>query len=134
MGIGLVRGLRPALGALASTFSHDAHNFVVVGTAARTWRARSRGWPSSAAGRSVLEGGVLAGLPLPLAGMIRMRRSPRSSSPAAAASTPRRSLGVTLASPFQTMAFLALSVIPSLKLTDQGLVDVDRFELVLAGV
>jgi adenine deaminase len=39
-------------------------------------------------------------------------------------------LGCTLESPFQTLAFLALSVIPSLKITDSGLVDVDRFELV----
>jgi adenine deaminase len=41
-----------------------------------------------------------------------------------------RNLGCELHSPFQTLSFLALSVIPSLKITDRGLVDVDRFELV----
>ena len=76
--------------------------------------------------------GVRAELPLPIAGIIsdaplaEVVEASRGCIDAAA------KLGCTLASPFQTMAFLALSVIPSLKLTDQGLVDVDRFELVSA--
>ena len=74
--------------------------------------------------------GVRAELPLPIAGIIsdaplnEVVEASRGCIEAAAR------LGCTLSSPFQTMAFLALSVIPSLKLTDQGLVDVDRFELV----
>jgi adenine deaminase len=74
--------------------------------------------------------GVRAELPLPIAGIIsdaplnEVVEASRGCIEAAA------KLGCTLSSPFQTMAFLALSVIPSLKLTDQGLVDVDRFELV----
>jgi adenine deaminase len=74
--------------------------------------------------------GVRAELALPIAGIIsdaplaKVVEASRGCIDAAA------KLGCTLPSPFQTMAFLALSVIPSLKLTDQGLVDVDRFELV----
>ena len=60
----------------------------------------------------------------------RTRRSPRSSQRAERSSRPRASSAATVESPFQTLAFLALSVIPSLKITDRGLVDVDRFELV----
>ena len=74
---------------------------------------------------------VLAELPLPVAGLLsdaplarggRSARTPSSRRP--------RSSAATLEAPFQHLAFLALSVIPSLKLTDRGLVDVDRFELV----
>jgi adenine deaminase len=73
---------------------------------------------------------VLAELPLPVAGILSDAPLDevveRSNAVVAAA----RSLGCTVEAPFQLMAFLALSVIPSLKLTDRGLVDVDRFELV----
>jgi adenine deaminase len=74
--------------------------------------------------------GVRAELALPVAGLISRRRSTRWSPRARAASMRRRSSAARCPSPFQTMSFLALSVIPSLKITDRGLVDVDRFELV----
>ena len=128
--VGLVRGFGLRSGALASTFAHDAHNIVVVGmddqdmarAVARlgeiggawwSWRiAASRGAGAADRrahlGRAARRGGR---------GQPRLHRGGGK-------------LGCTLPSPFQTMAFLALSVIPSLKITDHGLVDVDRFELV----
>ena len=77
--------------------------------------------------------GVRAELPAPVAGLLSdgaARRGARAQP--RRASRPRRNLGCQLPSPFQTLSFLALSVIPSLKITDRGLVDVDRFELGLA--
>jgi adenine deaminase len=131
MAVGLVRGFGLRSGALASTFSHDAHNIVVVGTDDDDM-ARAIGRLTEIGGGVVVvdDLGVRAELPLPIAGIIsdaplaEVVEASRGCIEAAA------KLGCTLASPFQTMAFLALSVIPSLKLTDQGLVDVDRFELV----
>ena len=131
MSIGLVRGFGLRSGALASTFSHDAHNIVVVGTDDQDMARAVARLAEIGGGVVVVEDrGVRAELPLPIAGIIsdapldEVVESSRGCIEAAA------KLGCTLASPFQTMAFLALSVIPSLKLTDQGLVDVDRFELV----
>jgi adenine deaminase len=131
IGVGLVRGFGLRSGALASTFSHDAHNIVVVGTDDQDMARAIARLTEIGGGVVVVEDrGVRAELPLPIAGIIsdaplqKVVEASRGCIEAAA------KLGCTLASPFQTMAFLALSVIPSLKLTDQGLVDVDRFELV----
>jgi len=129
--VGLVRGFGLRSGALASTFSHDAHNIVVVGMDDQDM-ARAIGRLTEIGGGVVVveDRGVRAELPLPIAGIIsdaplaKVVEASRGCIEAAA------KLGCTLPSPFQTMAFLALSVIPSLKITDQGLVDVDRFELV----
>jgi adenine deaminase len=129
--VGLVRGFGLRSGALASTFSHDAHNIVVVGMDDQDM-ARAIGRLTEIGGGVVVveDRGVRAELPLPIAGIIsdaplaKVVEASRGCIEAAA------KLGCTLPSPFQTMAFLALSVIPSLKLTDHGLVDVDRFELV----
>jgi len=129
--VGLVRGFGLRSGALASTFSHDAHNIVVVGMDDQDM-ARAIGRLTEIGGGVVVveDRGVRAELALPIAGIIsdaplaKVVEASRGCIDAAA------KLGCTLPSPFQTMAFLALSVIPSLKLTDQGLVDVDCFELV----
>ena len=129
--VGLVRGFGLRSGALASTFSHDAHNIVVVGMDDQDM-ARAIGRLTEIGGGVVVveDRGVRAELALPIAGIIsdaplaKVVEASRGCIDAAA------KLGCTLPSPFQTMAFLALSVIPSLKITDHGLVDVDRFELV----
>jgi adenine deaminase len=129
--VGLVRGFGLRSGALASTFSHDAHNIVVVGMDDQDMARAIARLAEIGGGVVVVEDrGVRAELPLPIAGIISdapldtVVEASRGCIEAAA------KLGCTLPSPFQTMAFLALSVIPSLKITDQGLVDVDRFELV----
>ena len=131
MSVGLVRGFGLRSGALASTFAHDAHNIVVVGMEDHDMARAIARLTEIGGGVVVVEDrGVRAELALPVAGLI-------SESPLAEVVEASRGcidaaakLGCTLPSPFQTMAFLALSVIPSLKITDRGLVDVDRFELV----
>ncbi len=118
-------------GALASTVAHDAHNIVVVGVndddmarAVGGSRKPAAEWSSSTAGS------VRAELPLPVAGCSRTRRSTRWSPRAAPASRRRATLGCELRLAVPDDGVPALSVIPSLKITDRGLVDVDRFELV----
>lgn len=127
-------GLRQ--GALASTVAHDAHNLMVLGANS----ARGRDDMALAVAEVVrLDGGqvvccdgeVLARVPLPIAGL--MSAEPvevMAQSLARAEVAARDRLGLTLESSFMTLSFLGLSVIPSLKLTDQGLVDVDLFRLV----
>jgi adenine deaminase len=74
--------------------------------------------------------GVRAELPLPVAGLLSDQTLDVVLAQSAALSDAAAALGTTVEAPFHAMSFLALSVIPSLKITDQGLVDVDRFELV----
>jgi adenine deaminase len=129
--VGLVRGFGLRSGALASTFSHDAHNIVVVGMDDQDM-ARAIGRLTEIGGGVVVveDRGVRAELALPIAGIISDAPLAKVVAASQGCIDAAAKLGCTLPSPFQTMAFLALSVIPSLKLTDQGLVDVDRFELV----
>jgi adenine deaminase len=129
--VGLVCGFGLRSGALASTFSHDAHNIVVVGVDEQDMARAVARLTEIGGGVVVVEDrGVRAELALPVAGLIS--EAPLAEVVAASRGCIEAAarLGCTLPSPFQTMAFLALSVIPSLKITDRGLVDVDRFELV----
>jgi adenine deaminase len=129
--VGLVRGFGLRSGALASTFSHDAHNIVVVGMDDQDM-ARAIGRLTEIGGGVVVveDRGVRAELALPIAGIISDAPLAKVVAASQGCIDAAAKLGCTLPSPFQTMAFLALSVIPSLKITDRGLVDVDRFELV----
>jgi adenine deaminase len=131
MAVGLVRGFDLQSGALASTFAHDAHNIVVVGMEDHDM-ARAIGRLTEIGGGVVVveDRGVRAELALPVAGLISEAPLDEVVTASRGCIEAATKLGCTLPSPFQTMAFLALSVIPSLKITDRGLVDVDRFELV----
>ncbi len=131
IGLGFVRGFGLARGALASTVAHDAHNVVAVGMDDHDLtRAVQRLVELGGGIVVVANGGVRAELPLPVAGLLSdlplAEVIERSNGLVEAA----KSLGCTYPAPFQMLAFLALSVIPKLKITDRGLVDVDRFELV----
>jgi adenine deaminase len=131
VGLGFVRGFGLQRGAFASTFSHDAHNIVAVGVDDTDIVLAVGRLAELGGGIVVVAGGTVeAELPLPVAGLLSdlpleqvVERSERMVEAAVG-------LGCTFAAPFQMLAFLALSVIPKLKLTDRGLVDVDRFELV----
>jgi adenine deaminase len=136
IGLGYASGFGLRRGAMASTVAHDAHNCVTVG-------ARAPGGPEDMAvavarlaelggGQvAVLEGRVVGEVPLPLAGLMSDRPADEVAAQLhelnrAAADT----LGVTLEEPFMQLSFLALSVIPELRITDGGLVDVDEFAYV----
>ncbi len=131
IGLGLVRGFELERGALASTVAHDAHNIVVVGMDDHDMARAVRRLYEIGGGVVVVERrGIRAELPLPVAGLVSTAPLAEVVAASRACVEAARRLGCTLPSPFQTMAFLALSVIPKLKITDRGLVDVDRFQLV----
>lgn len=128
VGLGFVRGLGLRRGALASTVAHDAHPLVVVGTSDEDMLCAARAVLASGGGQAVAaDGEVLASLPLPLAGLLSQESARGVAAREAALRDAARSLGSPLADPFAAVSFLALPVIPHLRLTDEGLVDVDRF-------
>jgi adenine deaminase len=131
LGLGFVRGFSLRAGALASSVAHDAHNIVVVGVDDHDMARAVRRLSEIGGGVVVVEdGGVRAELALPVAGLLSEAPLDEVVAASRRCIEAAAKLGCTLESPFQTLAFLALSVIPSLKITDAGLVDVDRFELV----
>jgi len=131
VGLGFVRGFGLRSGAMASTVAHDAHNVVVVGVKDDDMLRAVRRLADTGGGVVVVDAGIVqAELKLPIAGLLSDASLDEVIAASQACVDAARALGCDLPSPFQTMAFLALSVIPSLKLTDRGLVDVDRFELV----
>ena len=131
IGVGFVHGFGMKRGAIASSVGHDSHNICVVGADEADMAVAVNRLIAIEGGFAVAEGGaVRAELALPSAGLMSLL----SFEEVHAALIPLReaatALGVTLAEPFLQVAFLPLPVIPHLKITDRGLVDVDRFELV----
>jgi adenine deaminase len=131
LGLGLVKGFGLRRGACASSVAHDSHHIVVVGASETDMLAAVEHLVGRGGGLAVVADGlVLAELPLPLAGLM----SPQPLQEVAAAyerlQTAYRELGGSVADPFMALSFLALTVIPALKLTDLGLVDVNRFQVV----
>jgi len=131
IGRGFVHGIGLRRGAIASTVAHDHHNLVVIGADDTSMRTAALAAAGAGGGLAAAEGEtVLALLPLPIAGLMSDRpigevRNGMNRLLAAA-----HGLGATLRDPYMAMSFLALEVIPALKLTDLGLVDVERFEIV----
>ena len=130
VGQGLVKGLGLGAGALASSVAHDAHNLVVAGMDHASMLTAAQRVGELGGGLAVARGDeVLGELPLPLAGLMSDRDlagvlADLKSLRAAAARI------CALEDPFMPLSFLALEVIPKLKLTDLGLVDVEAFSLV----
>ncbi len=131
IGLGFVRGSGLERGALASTVAHDAHNIVVVGMSDEDMARAVQRLGELGGGIVVVDTGeITAELPLPVAGLLADAPLSDVIEQSLACNDAARALGWSGATPFLTLSFLALSVIPSLKITDRGLVDVDRFELV----
>ncbi|MEI8104698.1 MAG: adenine deaminase [Actinomycetes bacterium] len=131
IGLGFVRGFGLQRGALASTVAHDAHNVVVVGANDASMAFAVRRLANLGGGILVVDGAdVLAELPLPVAGLLSDAPLAEVLDRSRAVLAAAAEIGCTVEAPFQLLSFLALSVIPSLKLTDRGLVDVDSFQLV----
>jgi adenine deaminase len=131
IGVGLVRGFGLRVGAFASTVAHDAHNLVVVGVGDEDMAACVDRLQEIGGGIVVARDGAVRGeLALPVAGLMSDQPVEQVVDQLEALRAMLGEQGVEEAAPFMTLSFLALSVIPSLKITDRGLVDVDRFELV----
>ncbi|MEM8664050.1 MAG: adenine deaminase, partial [Pseudomonadota bacterium] len=130
---GFVRGFGIERGAIASTVCHDHHNIAVVGVDYDAMALAANRLGEIEGGFVVVEGDkVLAELALPVAGLMSLEPFETVTTQLLALRAAALSLGVKLEEPFLQLAFLALPVIPSLKITDRGLVDVDRFEIIRA--
>jgi adenine deaminase len=131
IGLGFVSGFGLRHGALASTHAHDAHNVVVVGIDESDMAAAVNRLARIGGGQVAVAGGrEMAEVPCPIGGLLSDRPAEEVAQAVRGADGAARELGVGLPSPFMAMSFLALSVIPELKITDRGLVDTVNFELV----
>ncbi len=130
IGLGFVRGFGLKLGALASTVAHDAHNIIIVGASDDAMRAAVDLVLEMQGGLVAVAGREVARLPLPIAGLMSDEPLGRVAEDMRALLRTARRMGTPLEDPFMTLSFMALSVIPALKLTDRGLLDVNRFEIV----
>jgi adenine deaminase len=131
IGLGLVKGFGLKAGALASSVAHDSHNIIVVGVNDQEMAHAVEEIVKIQGGFVAVRGGdVKASLPLPVAGLMSLDPAEVVASGMEKVKEAARDLGSPLTNPFLTLSFLALPVIPELKLTDKGLVDVSRFRIV----
>lgn len=131
IGVGLIKGLGLKRGAIASSIAHDSHNIIVAGTSDADM-VRAVGELTRLNGGLVVvrEGEVLATVALPIAGLISRMNATETVEGYRKLNLAVKELGTDYPTPFETLAFMALPVIPELKLTDKGLVDVMKFELI----
>ena len=129
VGVGFVRGFKLKNGAIGSTVAHDAHNVIVAGTNDRDILQAIRELERLQGGQiAVANGEVKAELPLPIAGLVTDQPLPKAMKLIDDLNAAAHALGCDLAAPFMTLSFLALSPIPALKLTDQGLIDAVKLQ------
>jgi adenine deaminase len=131
IGLGFATNVGLKRGAFASTVAHDAHNVVLLGVNDEDMAACAARIAEIGGGIVVAERSrVVEELPLPVAGLMSDRPLMEVNRRLQSMEARLTEMGVTMEAPFMTLSFLALSVIPELKITDRGLVDVGRFQLV----
>ncbi len=131
VGLGFVRGLGLKRGALAGSVGHDAHNLIVAGCDDVSMLTAARAVGNLGGGLVAAAGDdVLASVPLPIAGLMSDQPVETVRQQMDRLVQVAQDLGSSLHDPFMALGFLALEVIPAIKLTDQGLVDVEKFNLV----
>lgn len=131
IGIGFVQGFGLKNGAIGSTVAHDSHNLVVVGTNDQDMLTVVEAIKTMGGGIAVVSGRkVLAELPLPIAGLMSEESVSQVNRKLETLQRAIRDLGCKLPDPQMTLSFLSLPVIPELKITDKGLVDVKQFKIV----
>ena len=131
MGLGFIQGFGLQRGAIAGTVAHDHHNLVVIGADDRSMTTAARTVAEMGGGLAVADGSdALATLPLPVAGLMSDRPLGEVRTRYDSLLDAAHEFGSSFHDPFMAMSFMALEVIPKLKLTDQGLVDVEAFGFV----
>jgi adenine deaminase len=131
IGKGYIKGLGLKQGALASSVAHDSHNIIIVGTSDEDMRAALEAVVEMGGGLAAVSNGrLLAGLALPIAGLMSLESVITVRDQLEHLIEIAHDMGTTLQDPFMTLSFMALPVIPELKLTDMGLIDVSKFEVV----
>jgi adenine deaminase len=131
IGLGLVRGFALKKGAMASSVAHDSHNVIAVGVGDSDLCLAVQEVQRMGGGMAVVENNaVCASVPLELAGLMSLEPLAQLTGQLDGLDRAASSLGCLMPEPFMQLSFLALPVIPELKLTDHGLVDVNKFSLV----
>ena len=131
MGLGFIQGFGLQRGAIAGTVAHDHHNLVVIGADDASMTTAARAVAGMGGGLAIAAGaGVLATLPLPVAGLMSDQPLDKVRTQYETLLDAAHEFGSRFRDPFMAMSFMGLEVIPKLKLTDQGLVDVEAFDFV----
>lgn len=131
IGKGFVKGFGLKSGAIASTVAHDSHNMIVIGTNDEDMFKAVKELVKSQGGKVIVKDGeVVAKLELPIAGLMSDESADVVLEKAQKLKDGEKIIGCSVSEPFMTMAFLSLSVIPELKLTDKGLMDVMQGEFI----
>ena len=126
--VAYIKGFDLKNGAIGASIAHDSHNIVSIGTSDEDIVSAINGLIDAKGGVVVADNSGVDVLPLPIAGIMTDRPAEEISSKYRILDSKAKALGCNLRAPFITMAFMALPVIPSLKLTDMGLVEVDAFD------
>lgn len=131
MGVGFIQGFGMKRGAIAGTVAHDHHNLVTIGADDVSMLAAAHAAAAEGGGLAVAVGeNIVARLPLPIGGLMSDKPIAEVAANYKRLIGSARALGSDLNDPFMAMSFMALEVIPSLKLTDHGLIDVEKFHVV----
>lgn len=130
IGRGFVKGFGLKSGAIASTVAHDSHNMIVIGTNDDDMYYAAVELVKSQGGKIIVENGkTLSHLELPVAGLMSDLPTDEVLEKISNLEKASEKIGCKIADPFMSMAFLSLSVIPEIKITDKGLIDVNKFEI-----
>lgn len=130
IGLGFVKGFGLKSGAIASTVAHDSHNMIVIGTNDDDMYYAAVELVKSQGGKIIVENGkTLSHLALPVAGLMSDKPAEEVMEKITELEDAAKKIGCKIADPFMSMAFLSLSVIPEIKITDKGLIDVNKFEV-----
>jgi len=131
IGLGFVKGLGIKNGAMASTLAHDAHNLIVVGTTDSDMLFATLKLAEIGGGQILVsDGKIISSLPLPIVGLMSEANAEEVAKKARTLKLKTQEIGSKLKDPYATLSFLALSVIPKLRLTTHGLLDVDLWKII----
>ncbi len=130
IGKGFVKGFGLRKGAIASTVAHDSHNMVLVGADSKAMLLCAKALEECSGGLAVSDGSACHVLPLPVAGLMSYGDPASVCDKYERLLERARALGCTLSEPFMALSFISLSAIPSLRITDRGLVDVEKGAIV----
>jgi len=131
MGLGLVKGFGIKQGGIASTIAHDSHNLIVLGVNENDMALAANKVVNSNGGMAIAKDGkIIASVELPIAGIITDENFENLCIKVEKFEEAWKEIGCTIRSPFMTMSLLALPVIPELRITDKGLIDVVKFQKV----
>ncbi len=128
--IGFIKNFGLKNGAIASSVAHDSHNIVFVGVDDESISEAVNAIIEERGGISLFDGSKIDIMPLPIAGLMSDKNGYEAALDYERLDAGAKLLGSKLTAPFMTLSFMALPVIPTLKITDKGLFDVQKFDFV----